>query len=475
MYSIAVLSYDLTQATPPIPGYPFYIGLGKFFNIFFNDPHISLLFISVIFSGFGAVSIYFFAKSVFNQVTGIVAALILLSSPTFYFFGITTYGYIVLPTIVSLFALTIYKAYVKKEKMVLLPSLMFAVSLGFRPQDIFFNLPVFLLFFYYLSWYDRLRSVGFIIFINLLWLFPVSQTIGGFTNYLRLLKESSTSGAFPGISLLISGFAYDVFVLRILRGIYLTLGLGMVLLTVYSVFFVIRKKIIFRLNRTFLFFVFLMLPNFIFNIFLRVEHAGYQFTYLIPLIVLVSAVIVKVSNGSKKMLFILATIIIVFNLYTFFRDRDPEFVKPYSPSSFHYSEIRKNDYKMGEKSKYILNNYSPTNSIIIVGTPELFLPVAYHFEKYMIFQFDILTTTDPRFIEVWRFGYNYKLPEGNPRSKEFLTPKHIRNIIFFDDEAVKWNISGNEIVDLGKSTFLSLVDAKGEERFIYGYQKFQKK
>lgn len=475
MYSIAVLSYNLTQATPPVPGYPFYIGLGKFFNIFFNDPHIALLFISVIFSGFGAVSIYFFAKNVFNKTEGIIAALILLSSPTFYFFGITTYGYVVLPTIVSLFALATYKAYVKKEKIVLLPSLMFAVSLGFRPQDIFFNLPIFLLFFYHLNWLDRLRSMCFIIVVNLLWLFPVSQTIGGFANYLRLLKESSTSGAFPGISLLMKGFGYDIFVLRILRGIYLTLGLGLVLLTVYSVFAVMREKIFFRLNRTFIFFVFLMLPNFIFNIFLRVEHAGYQFAYLIPLIVLVSAVIVKVSKGSKKMIFILTTIIIVFNLYTFFRDRDPEFVKPYSPSSFHYSEIRKNDYKMGEKFKYINNHYSPADTIVIVGTPELFLPVAYHLEKYMIFQFDILTTTDPRFIEVWRFGYNYKFPKVNPRNKEFLTPKHIKNIILFDDEAVKWNISGNKIVDLGKSTFLSLIDVKEEERFIYGYQKFQKK
>src|SRR5579864_1750546 len=64
-YSIAVVRYSYEQQTPAPPGYPLYIALGKLFYIFFQDPHKSILAISVFSSVIGSVILYLIGKNMF--------------------------------------------------------------------------------------------------------------------------------------------------------------------------------------------------------------------------------------------------------------------------------------------------------------------------------------------------------------------------------------------------------------------------
>ena len=61
-YSIAVIRYSFAQFTPTAPGYPLYIAAGKFFHIFIDDPHKSILLVSVLGSIVGVIAFYVFGK-----------------------------------------------------------------------------------------------------------------------------------------------------------------------------------------------------------------------------------------------------------------------------------------------------------------------------------------------------------------------------------------------------------------------------
>lgn len=472
LYSIAVLKYNLLQQTPPPPGYPIYIALGKFFNFFINEPHMALLLVGVLLSGIGVVAIYYFGRALYGETVGVISALILLSSPSFYFFGVTTYGYIGLPTTTALLALGIYSVFVKRKREIIFVPIIFSVSIGYRPQDIFFIAPIFLLYLSQFNFREILKIVLTVFCASLLWIVPVASSTGGIYEYISILVNSG-GGVFHSIRLIFDGFAYDVLILRLFRGIYLTLGIGLLLVLLYIFIALKRKKYRFRVTRESLFFTVLMLPAFLFHLFLRIEHAGYQFTYLVPLIVLLSLIIVRFTRNNKILLITMVAIITSFNLSTFFRDRDPNFEKPYFPSSFHYSEVLKNDFKWQKKLSYIVKNYDPKETVIIVGTPELFNPAAYHLKGYFVFQFDALTTEDRRFLDVWRVGYRYELKTERSKNRVFLVPRFAKNILFIDDESRQWNIENKMLIEFGRNTYLSVINSKGGERYIYGYKSFK--
>src|SRR5258708_6367052 len=58
-YTIAIIRYSFEQQTPAPPGYPFYIGLGKFFYLLLHDPHTAIVAVSVFASIIGAITLYF--------------------------------------------------------------------------------------------------------------------------------------------------------------------------------------------------------------------------------------------------------------------------------------------------------------------------------------------------------------------------------------------------------------------------------
>src|SRR2546428_1420421 len=61
LFAAAVAKFDPWSSRPHPPGYPLYVGLGKFFALFTGDPFLALVALSVIASviGFIALSIAF--------------------------------------------------------------------------------------------------------------------------------------------------------------------------------------------------------------------------------------------------------------------------------------------------------------------------------------------------------------------------------------------------------------------------------
>ena len=104
-FALSLENYDITVHQPHPPGYFLYVMLGRLINFFVKDANTTFIFISILFSSLAVVTIYFLGKEIFDKKTGILAALIALTSPNLWFHGEVALTYIVEAFFSSLAAL----------------------------------------------------------------------------------------------------------------------------------------------------------------------------------------------------------------------------------------------------------------------------------------------------------------------------------------------------------------------------------
>ena len=80
-YALSFITFDISRHQPHPPGYIFYVALGRMVNNVFNDPNTALIIISIAFSIFTVVILYFLGKELFNQKIGVISALLLIFNP----------------------------------------------------------------------------------------------------------------------------------------------------------------------------------------------------------------------------------------------------------------------------------------------------------------------------------------------------------------------------------------------------------
>ncbi|MCL5432745.1 MAG: glycosyltransferase family 39 protein [Patescibacteria group bacterium] len=469
-YTMAILHYDLKNATPSVPGYPLYIATARLINYIISDPYNSLILVSVLFSGIGAYVVFFTGKQIFNKSVGIIASLIFLSGAAFYFLGITTYGYIVSSVMTVVLAYIVYEISVSKKQHGILLGFFFSLALGVRPQELFFIGPLFIFGLFYLNLKNKIIALVSFLVSFFCWFIPLVSTVGGLKNYI-LLVNSFQHG------LVISPNNIYNNSQSMIRGFVLAFGLGNLFL-IYFLFKRIRliqknKLITYLKNKQFLFFLIWILPSLAFNFFIRSDHPGYQMTYLTAFLFLISYAIWVLNRRNIFRMVLVVSCIIIFNLFWFFRDRDPGNKLPYTPTSFHYSEIRKNDARMASKVDFI-KNYSEFSYAIITGSV-FWRQFMYYFPDQEIYDLEGLVTENIPWKYGFRKGYKWRYIEYNTKEFIFTVPKNIHSIIFTDDEAQFWQISGEKkIYRFPANASITIVRVSPEEKYEYSLGVFKK-
>ena len=203
--------------------------------------------------------------------------------------------------------------------------------------------------------------------------------------------------------------------------------------------------------------------------FVRSDHAGHQMTYLSAVLILLSYAIWRLFRKHQKLLVTVVSIIVVFNLFTFFRDRDPGMTKDYVPQSFHYSEIRKNNIRMRSKVDYIKSNFKSYDTLLITTEP-MWRPYSYHLKEYKIIALNALDNKSTPYkynryeSQDWMFKYSLN------HNFSLDIPKEISNIVFIDEDAGKW-IKNYHIkkVELAANGSLAIANGKEINKLIYNY------
>lgn len=461
LFSIAVVKYSIVDNTPPRPGHPLYIAFGKFFHFFVSDPHLAILLVSVLFSGLSAIAFFILGKAIFNRSVGIISALIFLSGSTFYYFGLTPYSFVILPFYWSLLAALSYLYIFKKKKTAVFIGIVYAFGLGVRPQEILFITPLALYVFYFMDKKDKIKSLISFSLTMAIWLIPLLADEG----WLRYFIVASSHP--PPYTV---GFKQQDLEL-ILKDYFLSLGIAGVILPLFL--FLNRSKLM-KNKGLFIFFLVWIMPSAIYNFFIISVHAGYQMDYLIALVLLSSLAIHSMFKSHKKALYLVVSIIVISNLLMFFWDRDPNYIKPYRPTSFHYSDIRKNDLKMSSKVDYIKSVYDP-HSTLIITVSTLWSPYMYHLKEFHQYSIEALFTENPAFKNQRRDSYMWKVHEYSTNDHVIKVPKYIHKILLVDDELnIRLiNLKSKKISLPGNSSIIE-IDVNFGDKIKYGYQYLKK-
>lgn len=466
-YSIGIVSYDLSQETPAPPGYPVYLFLGWLTNHIFSDPHHSLLIVGVIFSGITGAAFYLAGKYLFSTSTGVISGLLYLSSPVYYFFGLTAYPYGLISVFVLFAAVVVYEIILRKKNYGMLLGLSYGVFCGIRPQDGLSLLPLIIFGFLSLkNLREKIKSILVFLISVLVWFMPLVLVSGGVVEYYSQFVKFIGSGALEPVK---GGTGENI--RRIVKGLFLSLGIASFFLIYFPprVLIWLKRK---ATRKKAIFFLLWIIPGLLSATFVRNDHSGYQMVYMTPLVVLASYSIDKFTRN-MRLRHVLIAGVIIFNIFWFFRDRDPAFAGPYVQTSFHYSEIRKNDTEMKEKIEFIESEFDPSKTVVVVDAQH-FRPVMYHLPKYEVVSLSSLETSDSKQSCHVRRGKNWLRTEYVSCNNTISFPGNIEKIIFFDNNASGF-VETEKILHRLKNN-MSILETENTEngQFQYNYKNFRK-
>ena len=399
----------------------------------------------------------------YNSAVGITAATIFLTASTFYYFSLTPYGFELLIGAVMLLALSVYRIFVQRKQEGVYFGIVSAVYFGIRPQETFLIGPLAMLGFAFLNKKQKLIAAVAFTIITFLWLIPLIQTSGGLNSYIDFNLTALRTDVF--------NYTFKHNLELVIKGFLLTFGLSCFFL-LYYLFAYFRKKNLPK-NRILIFYALWIIPGILFNLFVRAEHAGYQISYLGGFIILVSYAIWKTTKKSKLLYWIAVLAIAVFNLYWFFYDRDPNYIKPYRPSSFHYSDIRKNDLKVGSKVEYVQKNFNSDKTLLIT-TDAMWRPYSYYLKSYRLIGISALSNIDTPYAYSIFEGYNWDIKGFISEKFEMKIPENIEKIVFMEDEAYKWIKSyPYKKIDLPGNSKITVISVPANSKLIYDYHSIR--
>ena len=197
--AFAVQDYNLDKERPHLPGYFLHVMIIRSINMFTNDTHTSMIFLSALYSALGVMLGYLIMRKFSGISQSVIIASILATNPFVWFYGSLTEIYSF-----DLFfsAFIIYLSFDKKH--IYLTPVIFAIGAGVRQTSVIILLPFYIRTFY--KFYKEDRNVKRIIVANLIgaiallmWFIPFLLSVGGLSHYINLYK---TQNPVPDIGLL---------------------------------------------------------------------------------------------------------------------------------------------------------------------------------------------------------------------------------------------------------------------------------
>ena len=182
LFAHALRDFDPLRFHPHPPGYPLYVLLGKFVNLFIGDAFRSLVSISIVFAVIGFLALARLFRRLIDDVDlAVVGALIV-------YFSCAMLVHSVLPMSdgpsFALVALTLLAiAHVgggEHERAAILTGVAASCAIGVRPQLLLPLVPVLLLALVQMrTKRERMASVIAFAFVSLLWFLPLLDAAGG--------------------------------------------------------------------------------------------------------------------------------------------------------------------------------------------------------------------------------------------------------------------------------------------------------
>jgi len=190
-FAMALKEFNLAKEQPHPPGYILYVYLGRLVNSVVSDRAVALIFISIVSSALAVVALFYLGRTVFNRKVGLISALLLASSPLFWFYGEISLPHPADAFLIILSAWWLYRVMAGDHRYVIPVAILLAIAGGFRQQTLVMMTP--LAFFAVRKVKPGLLALGVLVggVICVGWFVPLVQSQGGLKIYLELSKAFS--------------------------------------------------------------------------------------------------------------------------------------------------------------------------------------------------------------------------------------------------------------------------------------------
>lgn len=328
-YALGFENFNILNHQPHPPGYIFYVGLGKCLNIIFNDPNNTMIFISVLFSTLTVVLVYFLAKEMFSRKVAIIASLLLVFNPLFWYYGEIATIYPSEAFLAALVAFLSYKVFKGNEKYFYPSILALGLAGGFRQDLIIFMFPLWMFCMFYNNRNPArfLKAILVLIPAVLVWAIPTIIFSGGYEQYSQA-TTTLYKMCFPRSSLI---FGSNIVNQLSALGAYLAwAGIGLTFIGIFIIGLFNKYRGIgpihlYRLNirdPKVIFITLWILPASLVYILVHIAKPGYILVFVPVLSIILAYFVNGLSKGlnnkykkysPRKWLAIILAVIIIFN------------------------------------------------------------------------------------------------------------------------------------------------------------------
>jgi len=223
-FVLALSHYDVRLHHPHPPGYPAFVAMGKLLSFVIPDANGALVATAMLLSAGAVAALYWLGKALFDRATGVIAALYLLFSVTFWTNGAVALAYPSLAlfgTLVALFAWRLHSAQraatpENSDAMVrtnpvliarysLLLSAAYALGGGFRPDLLLFLAPLWLWGHRRAGW--RQTGIGALVVVAIIacWAGPMIALSGGIGEYGKVFRAYAATDVLQRYSVAANG------------------------------------------------------------------------------------------------------------------------------------------------------------------------------------------------------------------------------------------------------------------------------
>jgi len=190
-FALALENFNPALHQPQPPGYPLFVAFTGFLHLVFRRPEDVFLAAGIIAACASAVAIRTLASEMFGANAGLIAAVLLLSHPAFWFAGVTNQIRLFLALSSATIALMAWRATEKDSgaPWLLRGFAVLGIAAGFRPiESILLVVPI------VWAWFRigrslRLLAAGLVVLLAAItpWIWFTAAAVGGLTRWFHLM------------------------------------------------------------------------------------------------------------------------------------------------------------------------------------------------------------------------------------------------------------------------------------------------
>ena len=399
-FAYAMREFDVPREQPQPPGYILYVWLCRAVDVLFHDPQTTMVAISIVASALAVVALFYLGRAMFDRTTGLIAALLLATSPLFWFYGEIALPHSLDTLLVIVSVWWLYETMRGRHRYLYPAIVVLAVAGGVRQQTLVFLTPLILFALRRIGWRRLLAASALGTLLCLAWFVPLMVSSGGISAYLDSMSEY-TARFNTSTSILMGAGWWGL--RRNLRKLtmYTLYGWGAALwpFLVYTVVRLRRKQWSRDGNgdgQKAAFFALWLIPVLSFYTFIHMGQQGLVFVFLPALLLWGARGLVALSHGKRTLILVLTLVLVALNT-VIFCSMPEEPLPDFNLRLLTRATLVNSDNYYNDRFTAIRARFAPDSTAILAAN---WHHVEYYLPEYPLIPLDVASKWEPRAGEI---------------------------------------------------------------------------